>query len=254
MVVRRERQDPVVLGIRLEEPFPEWAWPEVWLWTRDIRNRIMDDFGPQDVVAFVEWAIQLQERARVWGVWRRTAEGEELGGLVTFEPANPVMGVTHVVFRKSFWGRDTTVEALRQAYSLVFASGILKISSVVFQDNHTVRALARRGGAREEGIFLGHTLRGGKPTNMVALGIRKEDFQSGTNDSIGSPAGVLEQHEGRADINSDVDHGPDVHSGPDEPPGRPAADAAGPPNEGHRSKASPKPRRRPDKQNLRRRR
>lgn len=228
--------------VTVREPFPEYAWPEAWLWTRDLRGRIMDDFGPRTLEEFVVWAVRTSERARTWGVWK----SGELGGLVTFEAHNPVMGVSHVVFRKTFWGRATTVAALRAVYGEVFSSGIQKIASVVFEDNHAVRALARRGGAREEGVLRAHTLRGGKPASMIALGILKEEFERGINGSVGSTGGSGGQHDGSKDQHGVVDEHADVHGGPERAAELGGERAPGPADEGSEPNSTTDGRNRPD--------
>ena len=159
-------------AVSVAEPFPEYAWPEVWGWMGDLRNRITDDYGAQTLDEFVTWGLRMSARSRTWGVWR----AGELGGLITFVAANPVTGYMHVVFRKSFWGSATTVAAIHLVFAALFGEGVRKIACQVFQDNHAVRALGRRCGVREEGLLLGHTMRGGQAVNVIALGIRKEDF------------------------------------------------------------------------------
>jgi RimJ/RimL family protein N-acetyltransferase len=196
--------------VTVSEPFPEYAWPEVWGWMRDIRNRIVDDFGPQTLSEFVTWALRMSERSRTWGVWR---EGE-LGGLIVFARESPMMGATHVVFRKSFWGPTTTLTALHAVYRQVFDSGITKICGVVFKDNHAVRALARRGGGREEGVLTGQTMRGGKPVDMVMLGMTREEFEFyGTDHGDRITGGNVGQLGGGKNQHGDDDT--DLHAGAD---------------------------------------
>lgn len=194
--------------VTVSEPFPEYAWPEVWGWMKDFRNRIMDDFGPQTLDEFVTWALRMSERSRTWGVWR---DGE-LGGLITVRQAMPALGEIHVIFRRSFWGRDTTAVSLRLVLGAVFTSNTIKVASVVFQDNHAARALARRAGFCEEGLFIGHTLRDGKPVNMVPLGITKEGFnkENAIDSHRGTDWGVRREHKDHqldVDVNADVQPG-----------------------------------------------
>jgi RimJ/RimL family protein N-acetyltransferase len=174
----------------------------------DFRHRVIDDFGPKTVDDFVEYSIHQAERTRTWGVWR----DRELGGLITFEKHNEVMGVSHVIFKRTFWGQATTVTAMRAVYAQIFEAGFRKIASVVFEDNHAMRDLARKGGARQEGLFLDHTQRAGKLVNMVALGLTKGDFD-GTDDRTGRAAGILGEHDGRADVDQRHHQDADVHAG-----------------------------------------
>jgi RimJ/RimL family protein N-acetyltransferase len=210
------------------EPFPEYAWPEVWVWMEDFRRRIIDDFGPQTLEAWVEFGQGVAARARTWGVFR----GEELGGLITFERQSPVMGISHAIFKQSFWGRATTVRAMREVYGKLFSEGtgdrgqeeagdkiarptLQKIASVVFEDNHAMRDLARRGGAVEEGVFRGHTVREGKLVAMVAIGLTKGDFENGTDIGAGRAHRVRGKHKRGADQHQHGDEHAVVHAGAD---------------------------------------
>lgn len=161
------------MDLEVEEPFPAWMWPQVWTWTRPFRDRIADDFGAKTLDEFVLHAAAVARQARTFAVKR---DGE-IGGLVTVQTVSPVLATSHVLFRKSFWGRDTTVSAIQQAYAKAFESGIERIESFVFRDNSSIRQIARLVGAREEGILRRRTQRNGELVDMVVLGLLKGDFE-----------------------------------------------------------------------------
>jgi RimJ/RimL family protein N-acetyltransferase len=163
--------------ISVVKPFPPNAVPRIWRWMSDVPCRVCDDFAP---CTLEEFLAQWEQRRGVdtWGVLRNG----ELGGYVSFEKLTPVVGTVHVLFKRSFWGRGTTIPALELVYAQAFEqSGVSKILSLVFRDNHAIRALARHVGAREEGIFRNHTMRNGKPVDMVAIGLLKGEFLSWLN-------------------------------------------------------------------------
>lgn len=158
--------------VRVESPFPESAIPRVWSWIQGFRERVADDFAPASIEQFVQfWSSQSQ--AKTWGVWR---DGE-LGGLVVVKEISPVLAESHCLFKRSFWGHDTTLAALRAVYAEVFATGIEKVFSVAFRDNAQLLGLARRIGAQKEGILRKHTRRGGELVDMIAIGLLREDFE-----------------------------------------------------------------------------
>lgn len=161
--------------VRVESPFPEAAIPRVWSWIQEFRYRVADDFAPDTIEQFVEfWANHTVE---TWGVWR---DGE-LGGLVVITPVSPVLVESHCLFKRTFWGHDTTLEALRQVYTQVFArGGIEKIFSVAFRDNAQLLGLARKLGAQKEGVLRRHTRRLGEMVDMIAIGLLKEEFERAT--------------------------------------------------------------------------
>jgi RimJ/RimL family protein N-acetyltransferase len=144
----------------------------VWQWIEPFRARVTDDFSPQTVEEFVAASLARTRHAQTWGVWR----GEELGGVICLEHLNPVHCQSQILCKREFWGE--TPSAIRQVYELAFARGVQKISSVVFPDNHAIRSLARQIGAKQEGVLVHHTRRGGAPTNMLMLGLVKEDFHA----------------------------------------------------------------------------
>jgi RimJ/RimL family protein N-acetyltransferase len=158
--------------IDLIKPFPPEAYPRVWTWLQDFKDRVLDDFSPQDLPSFVTFCIELAKTAVTWGVLRNG----ELIGLLTFEPVNGVTGIAHAIFRKDAWGRQTTVPAITEAAESIFASGVRKVEFPIFADNHAVEAMLLKLGAVREGLLREHSMRGGKPIDMIVIGITREDF------------------------------------------------------------------------------
>jgi len=158
--------------VRVESPFPDYAVPRVWTWIETFRHRVADDFAPQTLPEFVRYWEQRKLIDRTWGVWR----GEDLGGLITIEELNPAVVSSHCLFKRSFWGPEITVEALRQVYSEIFNEGYQKIVSFAFRDNSQLLGLARKLGAEKEGVLRRQTVREGKPVDMIAIGLLREDF------------------------------------------------------------------------------
>jgi len=143
------------------------------MWLQEFRWRVADDFSPQTLDAFVEDWIERAELGReTWGVWR---DGE-LGGVVCVDKVSPIVASSHFLFKKSFWGSETTVAAVEQVFQEVFDTGIERIVSVVFRDNANVLGFARRLGFVTEGTLRKNTMRQGKLVDMVALGLLKADF------------------------------------------------------------------------------
>ncbi|MFH1110980.1 MAG: GNAT family protein [Planctomycetota bacterium] len=172
----------------LVKPFPMYELPRVWLWVQQFRRQISDDFSPKTLDEFVDVEMERMARQMTWGVYR----DDELGGLIVFEPSSPVAGTSHVTFRRSFWKPRTSVPAMREAYAEIFAAGYRKILSFVFADNNAIRSLAREIGLREEGVLRGQTLRNGRPVDMVALGLLREEFEHANNHLVfNADAGVV---------------------------------------------------------------
>lgn len=196
------------MSVSVESPFPDFAWPSVWHWIQPFQSRIADDYGPKTLKEFVDMHLQME--AHTWGVYR---DGE-LGGLICIEKRTPVLAQTHLIFKKSFWGRATTETAIREVYDRVFQDGVLKIGSYVFQNNHAIISLAKAIGAREEGVLRNQTMQNGKPVNMVALGLLKEDFYA-TNGNSGRTDGRVRVvgHVEQQVENNNIDERTELHGG-----------------------------------------
>lgn len=160
------------MDVRIESPFPEYAWPRVWTWMNQFRSRVADDFSPQTMEEYVETQSNRMHTGLNWGVYR----GGDLGGAIWFEPGNPVNGIIHTVFRKDFWGRETTYPALNEAIEKIFEAGMIKVQAMFFADNHSVRGMAKQLNMRPEGLLRSTTIRNGTPVDMAIFGLLKEEF------------------------------------------------------------------------------
>jgi RimJ/RimL family protein N-acetyltransferase len=164
----------------VESPFPDFALPRVWSWIQDFRQRVTDDFSPRTLTEFVAQWAELAPTRKTWGVWR---DGE-LGGLIVWEPwPMPGIGVSHALFKREFWGRATTHTALVSVYRELFDGGVRKILGFPFRSNHAIVGLGKALGARTEGVLRQQTLQGGRPVDLVILGLLKEDFERCQSDS-----------------------------------------------------------------------
>lgn len=190
------------MDVRVESPFPEHAVPRTWTWAQEFRSRVADDFGPQTLHAFME-AWQAKDQ-RTWGVWR----GDELGGMVTVEPISPLVVSSHCLFKKSFWGHETTLPALQQVFREVFGAGVHKVFSLVFSDNHQMIGLAKKLGFVREGVLRRQTLRNGKLIDQVALGLLATEFdKENSNGMVISGANRWKRVSGvagRQEISADI--------------------------------------------------
>jgi hypothetical protein len=128
----------------------------------------------------------------------------ELGGLISFEAWSPVIGSIHCLFKRAFWGQATTDAALGLVYRQLFDSGVLNTVEIVFSDNHAIRALAKRMGAREAGFIRPFTVRDGKPVDGVILQLSKEEFFSHAK-FCGAGADRRERDRGRLRQAQDAD-------------------------------------------------
>lgn len=141
---------------------------------QEFRARVADDFAPATLDAFVrQWRARQAVGQRSWAVLRNG----ELGGLVTFQAENTHCGVTHCLFKKTFWGHETTLPALRLVYASIFAEGYHKVASLAFADNVQILHMARRLGGDREGTLREHTMRGGAPVDMMIIGLTRTQFE-----------------------------------------------------------------------------
>ena len=197
------------MDVDIREPFPEWAWPQVWYWSRLVAQKVEDDFSPKTLPDFVEHSMELATRSRTWGVWR----GADLGGLIAAEPASPVVVLAHLIFKKAFWG-GAAEEAARMALREGFQAGVWKVCGLVFADNHAVRGMYHRLGFREEGTLRGQTLRGGEPVDVVACGMTKGDWER-VNSGVGRTTRSKKRLRKQSDKHKQQLDGEHIHAGRD---------------------------------------
>ena len=162
----------IVPEITVVSPFPPHAIPRAWDWMQEFFSRVADDYSPRTKDEFVNRFLGRGDILS-WGVLR---DGE-IGGLVTFEPINPVSGTIHLLFRKEFWGKATTDAAMKLICADIFGRGYNKITSLVFADNNAIIAMAQRFGGKREGVLRQQTKRGGAFVDAVAIGVLREDFE-----------------------------------------------------------------------------
>jgi len=160
------------MQITAVRPFPPSAWPRVWEWMQAFKGRVLDDFAPADLDAFVALQLRAAAHETTWGI---AADGD-LCGVVSATLINGRVAVVHVVFKKAFWGRHVTLPALAAIADQLFTAGVAKIQATLFADNHGMRALLLDSGAVKEGTLRGHTLRGGEPADIDLFAIFKEPF------------------------------------------------------------------------------
>jgi len=210
--------------IRVESPFPEYAVPRIWIWTEQFRRRVADDFGPKTLDEFVaDWQASRDRGRRTWAVYR---DGE-LGGLVTFDPWSPMVGTTHCLFARRFWGHETTLPALRAAYQQIFdVTGVQKLLSFAFADNRQLGVIAHRLGARTEGVLRQQTMRGGKPVDMVLFGLLREEFDANRSGGNAVDHGGVDRGRDRGRGAGESQERPDADGRPDAEDQRERHDAA----------------------------
>lgn len=177
------------MQIEVVSPFPMQSLPRVWRWIQSFRDRVVDDYSPQTLDAFVSKALADADRLKTWAVYR---DGE-LGGMVSYERWTDVLGTCHCLFKREMWGRKTTLPALQQIAAEIFAGGTTKIAMCVFSDNRAIKALIKDLGGVTEGHYKQHTMRGGRLVDMTALALFKEGFEANasTSNSGGDRGSVL---------------------------------------------------------------
>jgi RimJ/RimL family protein N-acetyltransferase len=161
------------LDLKVTDPFPFESLPRVWRWIEPFREKVADDFAPQDMESFLSFMGGKWEQMRSWAVY---GDGE-LGGLILFERLSKWLGTAHILLKPDFHGRGLAVKACRSAFAEMFQEpGIGKLEFRVLAGNLAVGSLACNLGGKREGTLIGHTLSGGKPRDVWLYGLSKEEF------------------------------------------------------------------------------
>ena len=151
------------------EPFDPSDFPLLWQWCQAFWDSVCDDNVPRPQVEFVMFK-EIQGSTN-FGVYR---DGQ-LGGILSFDPINSWVCQAHVVFRKEFWGRDTTERGIQLGIELAWKIGYTKIVALVYEHNIRIKALIQAVGGKQEGYHVAQTRQNGKPVDMVSYGIFKEE-------------------------------------------------------------------------------
>lgn len=152
--------------VTISSPFPVAEVPRIFSWMAPFMARVSDDYSPKTMDAFVEWFMGQSAVMKTWGVYR---DGE-LGGVISFQQISPVVGTAHATFKKTFWGQATSVPALQLASAEMFQT-CQKVALPVFGNNKSMLGLLAKLGAKKEGILKAHTVRDGKPLDIVMLAL-----------------------------------------------------------------------------------
>lgn len=156
------------VNVEIVSPFPMSDAPRIWAWSEAFRAKVSDDFSPKTLPEFLEHFRQTAEVATTWAVYR---DGE-LGGMISYQQASPVVGTAHCVFKKAFWGEATTRVAIQSAVAQMFQR-CEKLSLPVLAGNLAIISLLKKMGASKEGVLRAQTRRDGKPVDMVMMALFK---------------------------------------------------------------------------------
>lgn len=145
----------------------------MWRWIGEFKHRMADDSFPETLDAFIDrWDSFEKAGRKSWGI----RKAGEFGGVAVSNVTGMVTRDIHCIFRKDFWGRETTLPALTLIFEEMFSGGTEKLSTMAFADNNSMAWLMRAMGATKEGLLKNQTRRGGKLVDMVMLGLEKERF------------------------------------------------------------------------------
>lgn len=148
----------------------------------EARSQVADDFSPQTPDEFIAL-----ERARVAGgevITFAIYRDNELGGYVRVVPMLPMACEAHCIFKKSFYGTQTTLPALNDVARQLFDAGVERITMPVFAANAAIRALIKKLGAVEEGRLREYTRQNGLPVDMILFGLLKRDWKARQNAEV----------------------------------------------------------------------
>lgn len=207
--------------VTVESPFPEYALPRLWQWISSSRNSVCDDFSPKNIDELVvHWERKRRAGERTWGVFR----SGDLGGMISSSLFSPILADIHCIFKRSFWGHETTFNAMNLVAGEIFSREdnekrqVQKITSMAFFDNHALFGLVKKLGFVKEGSLRQHALRDGKLVDVVIGGLTRERFYEFTSEPDGQRSGSFGQqhqreqrHEQRvSDVGEPVDVGKHV--------------------------------------------
>jgi RimJ/RimL family protein N-acetyltransferase len=184
------------MEVEVKSPFPFEALPRVWRWIEPFKEKVSDDFSPQNEEQFLSFMAGKWKVQKTWAVYGNG----ELGGLIQFERLTPWLGTAHFLLKREFQGLSSrgerpvgkgtgiprqpgiAIQACRIAAADIFENeGVGKLTFNPFAHSLAIASILINLGAKREGTLTGHTLCGGKPTDMWVYGLTKEGFQEKQN-------------------------------------------------------------------------
>jgi RimJ/RimL family protein N-acetyltransferase len=169
------------MTLEVKSPFPFEALPRIWRWIEPFREKLSNDFSPKTLAEFLQAKGPRWDKMRTWAVY---GDGE-LGGLIEFEKLDPWIGTAHFLLKPEFQRQGLSIRAARIAAADIFDhEGIGKLSFQIPSGNMGIGSLLINLGAKREGRLEGHTLCGGKPTDMLVYGLSKEVFQGSQRNAV----------------------------------------------------------------------
>lgn len=150
--------------------FDSADWPIIWKWIEGYYWSVADDYAPTTMHAFVE--SQRRRGSKNLAFYR----GNELVGLIMFVALNPYLCECHIYFKRSFWGRENTIPALRLAHEWIHReTNFQKCSMPIFANNRHVVRVLREFGAEQEAHLRAHTTQRGKPIDVLMFALFREE-------------------------------------------------------------------------------
>jgi RimJ/RimL family protein N-acetyltransferase len=85
---------------------------------------------------------------------------------------------------KAYWSRGYGGDAIRTLLAFAFGDlGLRRVTLIADADNARGIRCYQSCGFRHEGLLRGHRLRYGKPLDMVAMAVLREEFQASAGDA-----------------------------------------------------------------------
>jgi len=85
---------------------------------------------------------------------------------------------------KAYWSRGFGTDAIRTLLAFAFgALALRRVTLITDADNARGIRCYEKCGFRHEGVLRGHRLRYGKPLDMVAMAVLREEFQASASDA-----------------------------------------------------------------------
>lgn len=163
---RQQVATPKMFHVERLSPFPRDLYSLVRKWIDQFPDQMADDFWPREKHAFASEMDQRRVKEHTWLVLQ---DGEPVGFIGYAGMTPHLASLRGICFSKHVHGNGTALRALRACLQEQFDAGVYKICAYPFADNARSIAFYRKLGAKTEGLFRGHTTRGGRLTDVLAM-------------------------------------------------------------------------------------
>ena len=165
-------------------PLAERDVPLLLRWSNDpeVRHWLHRSESPPATLELAQALVEEMRRDPRTLAWCIEAGGRTIGDvrLIEIDTAHGRAELGIAIGEKDCWGRGYGTDAIRRVLRHAFGElGLRRVWLITDADNARGIRCYKKCGFVWEGVLRGHRLRYGRPLDMIAMGVLREEFADG---------------------------------------------------------------------------